>query len=316
MSRLIVIGSYNRDLLFATEALPTPGQTRLGRFASAHGGKGFNQAVAARRLGAPTTFVGALGRDAYADEARAFAAAEGIECRWQQVDAPTGLACVVTDRAGNNQIVVAPGANAAVAARHVSVLEPEIRAAQVLLTQLECNLDAIEAALATARAAGVTTILNPAPIRDDLSPKLIAHADLITPNESEFAHLLERLFGVELPADWDSRDGDRIHAWCRRTGIGSVVITLGANGCFASHGARSRFAAAEGWQRLPASAVRAVDTTGAGDAFNGALAAGLVRFGGDFARALDLAMRAAAISVTRPGAAPSMPHEHELTAEK
>ncbi len=318
MSDVVVIGSYNRDLLFATDALPGPGQTRLGRYATAHGGKGFNQAVGACRLGAATLFVGAVGEDAYATEAREFARAEGLECRWQTVAGATGLACVLTDPEGRNQIVVAPGANEALGRAHVTALAGEIETARVLVAQLESSLDATAAGLQIAREARVTTILNPAPIRDDLPAELIGLADIITPNESEFAHLYQRVTRERLPRAWDAADGDRLHRWCRQTGFGSVVITLGERGCFVSHAEGSRFGSVESWQKIPATTVEAVDTTGAGDAFNGALAAGLVRFGGDFTRALELAVRAAGISVTRPGAAPSMPYYHELglTAEK
>ncbi len=253
MPNVVVIGSYNRDLIFATDHLPVSGETRLGSFASSHGGKGFNQAIAACRLSAPTLFVGALGEDSYAAEAREFARAEGLSCRWQTTAAGTGLACVLTDPAGNNQIVVAPGANEDLGREHVAAIAPVIQAAQVLLTQLECNLGAISQGLETARAAGVTTILNPAPIRDAVTLDLISLADVMTPNESEFADLLDRLWRTRMPAGWESTEDEQLHAWCRLTGIGTLVITLGERGCFVSHAAHSRYADDETWELVPLS---------------------------------------------------------------
>ena len=310
--QVIVVGSYNRDLLFRTARLPAAGDTVLGAADSAHGGKGFNQAVASARLGTPTRFIGAIGNDDHSRAVRDFAAAEGIDARWQLLDdAATGLASVVVDDAGLNQIVVAPGANARLTEKHVIAQFDESDMA-VLLVQMETALSATAAALDHGREQGWLNMLNPAPVHDQLSHELVRMADVVTPNEREFAQLVRRFLDLNIADDLERADDQVMHGWCRRLEVDTVVVTLGKSGCFVSHAEDSPLRPDSPFYRVPGVPVTAVDTTGAGDCFNGALAAGMVRLKGNFPRACRFANRAASISVTRPGATPSMPHLAEI----
>ncbi|MDJ0655534.1 MAG: ribokinase [Xanthomonadales bacterium] len=315
MARIFVVGSYNHDLIFRSRALPRPGETQLGRFASAHGGKGFNQAVAAGRLGVSTTFIGAVGKDKYGAAARTFAEEEGIDFQVESAGTSTGLACVITDPGGQNQIVVAPGANLALSDGHTDRCLAGIGDDDICLAQLECNPGTVAHALQTARLASAVTVLNPAPMHPKLSRELLQLADVITPNESEFQYLMETCFQELLPPDWATESVQRVHTWCRQTGISTVVITLGERGCFVSHGNGNAFTGEESFSMLPVVPAEAVDSTGAGDCFNGALCAGICLYGKDFDQAARLANQAAGLSVTRHGAAPSMPYGRELLGE-
>lgn len=300
--------------------MPRPGETLGGRYASGAGGKGFNQAVAAARAGAGTTFLCALGDDGAADVARAMAAAEGIELRAARSASPTGTAGIFVSSQGANSIVVAPGANADLTAGFVSAHADAIAGAQVLLVQLEVPVEAVRAALQIARDAGVVTVLDPAPANAPTTPDLLALCDVLTPNETEFCALVARHLGQAIDAGTvPSLDDASLHALCRRLlPAGRVVVTLGDAGCFASHpeGAADH---ADGAGRLPfhrlaSEAVVALDTTGAGDAFDGALAAALsLDPPAPFHQHLRFAMRYAALSTERPGAASAMPRRAELT---
>lgn len=315
MSRVLVVGSYNHDHVWSADELPAPGATRLGTYADGPGGKGFNQAVAAARAGAATTFVTALGDDAAAANARALATAEGIDLR-DEVHATlaTGTAGIFVDAGGHNVIVVAPGANAALGAGFVAGQGDAFAGARVVLAQLEVAPEAVQAALDAASARGALAVLNPAPANAPTSDLLLAACDVITPNETEFAALLMRHEGIELaPADVADLDDARLHALCRRLAPrATLVVTLGARGAFVSHGEHAR-GDDDAHYRVPAPPAKAVDTTGAGDAFNGALAAALAT-GGSFAAAAAFACRYAALSVERPGAALAMPNRDEVRA--
>jgi ribokinase len=316
MSKVVVVGSYNQDFVWTTDALPAPGATRLGSFGGGPGGKGFNQAVAAARAGAATTFITALGADDTAAGARALAAAEGIALR-DQVHAglATGTAGIFVDADGRNVIVVAPGANAALDAGFVQAQADAFRGARVVLAQLEVAADAVQAALDAAGAAGALAILNPAPANAPTTDTMLAVADVLTPNETEFAAMLARHEGHEVDADALASLADaEFHALCRLLAPrATVVVTLGAAGAFVSHGDSLRGDAAEAY-RVPAEAVIAVDTTGAGDAFSGALAAALASMDADgkFQGAVRFATRFAGLSTSRHGAALAMPRRSEL----
>lgn len=298
--RVVVVGSVNVDLVATVHHLPGPGETvGGGRFAQHHGGKGGNQAVAAARLGAATFFVGAVGADPFGDEARAALAAEGVDVG-ELLALPaesTGVALIVVDASGENGIAVAGGANAALQPVHVAAAFERLRptAGDVVLVGHEIPTATATEALRLARAAGATTILNPAPARG-VTPDMLALSDVVTPNEGEAAELLD------IEADPEGLEPERFG---RLAGDGQVLVTLGSRGAL--------LVDADGPERLPAPDVTAVDTTGAGDTLNGALAAGLAA-GLPTREAARRAVVAASLAVTRAGAREGMPTTGELEA--
>ena len=315
MARVVVAGSFNVDHVWTLDALPAPGETRTGRYASGLGGKGFNQAVAAARAGAATAFLCALGEDAGARQARDLARADGIDLRAARSAAPTGTAGIFVDAQGRNSIVIGAGANADLAPEFILANADALAVATVVLAQLESPVDAVQCALQRGRATGALAMLNPAPANAPTTPALLALVDVLTPNETEFAALLQRHAGHRLATDAVAASADAdLHAACRQLlPQATLVITLGAAGCFVSHPDGARRGDPDACYRLPAEPVRVVDTTGAGDAFNGALAAALAdRDGRAFAQHARFAGRYAALSTERPGAAPAMPTRAEV----
>ncbi|WP_257386890.1 ribokinase [Tahibacter caeni] len=314
---VLVVGSYNQDHVWRIDRFPQPGETRRGLgFSTGPGGKGFNQAVASARQQAQTAFIGALGEDALARTARELAAAEGLDARWQVCsDTTTGSCGIVVDAQGQNQIVLDLAANERLSPEFVTAQQDLFAGARVVLVQMETGLSSVRAALAAA-PAGCLRMLNPAPVHADADAALIAGVDLVTPNETEFADLLARCAGIDVGADSVAALGDaELHALCRRLGGASVIVTLGARGCFVSHADAARWHDGEAHYRLPSERVQVRDTTGAGDAFNGALAARLARFPQRSLRdALIQAGRAAALSTERAGAAVAMPTLAEVQA--
>ena len=305
-----VVGSFNVDHVWRVATLPQPGATLSGEYASGPGGKGFNQAMAARRAGATTAFVCALGEDSGAQLARALCTGEGIDLRDHACDAPTGSAGIYVDASGRNSIVVAPGANARLEPGFVESALAALAAPAVVLAQLESPVEAIAAALRFGRERGAITILNPAPANVAVEGSVLELADVLTPNETEFAALLGRHVGERIDADAVAGlDQARFHALCRNLGHdASVVVTLGASGCFVSHPEANLRGDESACYRIAADAVRVVDTTGAGDAFNGAFAASLaLRPQTAFAEHLRFATRYAGLSTEHAGAALKMP---------
>ena len=313
---VVVVGSYVQDLTFRCAEFPRPGETVVGRFAAGPGGKGSNQAVAAARAGARVAFIGAVGRDAFGAGALEFHLAEGIDCRLaEKSDHPTATAAILVNGGGQNEIIVSLDANDALTPADIDAHADALRTGAVLVTQLEANLAAEAHAMRLARAAGLTVILNPAPMRADFDPIVLADVDVLIPNESEFCSLIRLLHGtsslpgviVDLQA-LERLDDAALHALCRGLRVATVIVTLGARGCFVSTPARSF--------TIPAVAgIDVADTTGAGDAFVGAFAAALAEFGpGEVERAAQFANAAAALSVTKPGAARAMPHRTEIDA--
>ncbi|BDG05433.1 ribokinase [Anaeromyxobacter oryzae] len=295
---VVVVGSLNMDLVVRAPRLPAPGETILGgAFATVPGGKGGNQAVAAARLGARTAMVGRVGDDAFGRALRAGLEADGIDCaavRDLRGEA-TGVALIVVDDDGRNGIVVAPGANARLAPDDVP--EAVLAGASVVALQLEVPLAVVEATARRARALGRTVVLNPAPARP-LPPALLADADLLVPNEIE-AGMLTGVAVDSIDRAFDA--GARL----REQGAHTVLVTLGERGVV--------LVSAEGARHFPARSVKAVDTTAAGDTFIGGLCAALAR-GRPLPDAIGFAQAAAAISVTRPGAQPSIPWAREVVA--
>lgn len=305
---VVVVGSFIQDLAFFTRAFPRPGETVVGDFREGPGGKGFNQAVAALRAGAATLFVGAVGVDAFGLGAHKFAHATGMPVHLvDKKKEATGAAAISIDAHGQNQIIVSLGANLALHKRDVPI--PPLRAASVVVCQGESDFRTVAHVLKTARAAGAVTILNPAPMRSDFDPALLKHTEVLIPNEIEFTTLANQLprSGVRnlTPEALHRLPADRLHALCRTFGVPVVIVTLGARGCFVSQ--------PDVYVRIRAHEVEAIDATGAGDAFVGGFAAGLVRFKRNVFEAAHFANAVAALAVTLPGTATAMPTLREIT---
>jgi ribokinase len=299
MPRVCVVGSTNVDLTFVAPRLPRAGETLAGTgFHVACGGKGANQAVMAARLGAETCMVSCVGRDDFGEQALANYRAQGVDTRHvRRVDGPTGVAGIVVDADAQNCIVVVPGANAALTAADARAAGEVIRASDVLLAQLEVPVEATLEAFRLARAAGVRTVLNPAPAAA-LPDELLRLTDLCVPNETE----AEALTG--LPAG-TVEEAEAAGRRLRRRGPPVVVVTLGARGTLLLEG--------EAVRHFPPTAVAAVDPTGAGDAFIGSLGVFLA-LGLSLADAVRDAGAVAALTVTRPGAQTSFPTRAEAEA--
>lgn len=317
MGKVIVAGSFNVDHVWHCESLPAVGATLIGSYASGPGGKGFNQAIAASRAGAHTIFLCALGEDAGGAAARALAAADDIDLRDLVSDQPTGTAGIYVDARGRNSIVIGPGANASLTADFVRSQAAAIAECGAVLAQLESPIDSVIAAFAVARGHGIATLLNPAPANATTTSELLALADLVTPNETEFTAMVARHIGAKIEADDVAiSDGASLHALCRELlAHGSVVVTLGSAGVFVSHPEDALRGDGKAYYRMAAEPADVVDTTGAGDAFNGALAASLA---GNrelpFLEHVRFANRYAALSTERAGAALAMPRLAELEA--
>jgi ribokinase len=298
--KIVVVGSSNTDMVVKCAQLPRPGQTVTGgTFVMVPGGKGANQAVAAARLGTQVVFVARVGNDSFGQAAVTGYQAEGIDTTYivRDPEAHTGVALILVDQAGENLIAVASGANHRLSPHDVRRAEPAFRQARVVLLQLEIPLPAVEAAVELAHQYHIPVILNPAPAVP-LPDSLLQRVDYLTPNETE----AEGLTGLPC-SDLDS--AERAARVLLARGVRHVIITLGAKGSLVVN--------TEGARLVPAYRVSAVDTTAAGDAFSGALAAGLAR-GASLAEAVEFATKAAAISVTRVGAQPSLPTLAEVDA--
>jgi len=307
---VIVVGSFVQDHAWLTDRFPETGETRraLG-FNTGPGGKGFNQAVACLRQGIATLFIGAIGDDHLGAIAQRFGEDENLPCRWQiRDDVPTAASSIVVDRTGSNLIVVNLAANEHLDPDFVRAQSETFAGAKLLLLQLENNLDAIRAALELGTRHGLVRMLNPAPVHPELDPSLLTQCDLITPNETEFALLLERVAGERVAAaTLAQRDDSDLHELAGKLGVATVVITLGANGCFVSHHERGHRRDGHAFYRIAAERVAAIDSTGAGDAFSGTLAAAMLRFHErPFRDAVIHANRAAAMSTEIVGTAPAM----------
>jgi ribokinase len=293
-----VVGSINTDLTFRTPRLPRPGETLRGTaFHVGYGGKGANQAVMAARLGGQVTLVGRIGRDVFGDGMLRHLTREGIDTVYikEDVKEPSGTAAIVVDDEARNCILVVPGANGALSPEDVRDAASAIRQARGLLCQLEVPTAAVLQAFRLARESGVQTILNPAPAAA-LPDQLLALTDICVPNETE----LELLTGRPIS---EFEQIERTAREIVRRGPPTVLVTLGERGVLV--------VTADGSEHVPAVPVEAVDPTGAGDAFIGALAVFLAE-GRKLVEAVRWACAAAALSVTRMGAQASFPSRADV----
>ncbi|KAJ54744.1 ribokinase [Actibacterium mucosum KCTC 23349] len=298
MNKVAILGVFVADTAYRADRMPRMGETILGNsFALGPGGKGSNQAVACARVGAETHMITRLGVDDFAGMARSTWAEAGVI--GHVIDTPdsyTGAAYIFVEEAsGDNAIIISPGAAALITAADIEANRDVIEGADVFITQLEQPMDAAMRGLQIARAAGVTTILNPAPAAE-LPEGMLALCDYVTPNETETAEI------TGIPVETEA-DAARAAEALKAAGVGTPIITLGERGVYLhSHGIVPAFNAGP-----------VVETTGAGDAFNGGFAAALAR-GETPQAAVRIGCATAGISVTRPGTAPSMPSWDEVAA--
>lgn len=298
MPKILVIGSSNTDMVVKTSRFPQPGETIIGgEFFLFPGGKGANQAVAAARMGGQVDLIAKVGQDIFGQQAIEGFAHEGINVAYVMSDPKlaSGVALITVDAAGENEIVVAPGANAALTPSDLNRDDAAFAEADLVLMQLETPIETLLYAAQKAHALEKKFVLNPAPAQD-LPAELYPLLFLITPNETE-ASLLT---GIALD---NEAALPKIAEALLNKGVANVIITLGAKGAY-FHNASQQF-------EIPAPVVQAVDTTAAGDVFNGALAVALAE-GMDWPQAIDMACRAGAIAVTRMGAQASAPFREEL----
>ena len=302
--QVVVVGSFVQDLTWRCTEFPRAGETIIGKFVTGPGGKGSNQAVAAGRAGAHTLFIGSVGQDFFADGAEKFYAAEGIAARFvRKPGHATGTAAILVNAAAQNEIVVALDANAHLEPADID--PASIRGARVVVCQHETNLTVNAHVFRLAREAGATTVLNPAPMRPDFDAASLALVDVLIPNETEFVALVNRSGSNLTEHTLATLPAVELHRLCRMLGVPTVIVTLGGRGCLVSqHGGHTSIPVRTG--------LSVVDTTGAGDAFVGGFAAGLVRFGGDRVAAARHGNTVAALSVTKFGTAPSMPTQAEI----
>lgn len=299
MENILVIGSSNTDMVVKTSRFPQPGETIIGgEFFSFPGGKGANQAVAAARLGGNVTFLCKTGNDIFGSQAAEGFRRENINTDFIRTDAAaaSGVALITVNEQGENQIVVASGANATLTAAEMEDAHPAFEAAGLILLQLETPVETVEAAIMKGAAMGKRAILNPAPAQE-LPPHIYRLLFLITPNETEAALL------TGIPVN-DEPSAEAAARKLLDMGVQHVIITMGAQGAL--------FKSPEEQFLVPAQKVVAVDTTAAGDVFNGALTVALAE-GRGWRQAIEFAGRAAAVSVTRMGAQASAPYRHEVT---
>nr|WP_237662868.1 ribokinase [Sutcliffiella horikoshii] len=300
MSKIVVVGSYVVDLTARTPHMPKPGETVLGGpFKMGPGGKGGNQAVAAARLGAQVTMVTKVGKDLFGDDAIRNFKNEGIDSRFinQVEDESTGAALIAVDDSGENMIVVSLGACGTITEEEVLRAKAAFQEGDIILVQLETSMVAISTTINLANKLSKPVILNPAPFQK-ISDELLAKVNYITPNETE-AGLLT---GVKVT---DSESARKAAEILLTKGIDTVIITLGKQGCYLIQKGESTGKVIPGYQ------VQAVDTTGAGDAFNGGFAHFLAE-GKSVEAACQRANAVAALSVTKSGTSPAMPYGEEV----
>lgn len=296
--KILVIGSSNTDMVIKSLRIPQPGETILGgTFFMNAGGKGANQAVAAARLGGDVSFIAKTGNDIFGKQAVELFSSEGIDVSGIIVDAqyPSGVALITVDANGENCIVVAPGANAALNIADIENAKEKIEEASIILMQLETPVATIERIAEIASSTNSKVVLNPAPAAV-LSDELLEKISVITPNQKE----AEMLTGIKINDKNTAMEAAKI---LQQKGIDTIIITMGSQGAFVFNNGESCL--------IESIKVNAIDTTAAGDVFNGALVVALAN-GKEIKTAVEFACKAAAISVTRLGAQASAPYLNEL----
>jgi len=297
--RITVVGSYATGLTMKVKRLPSTGETLLGTgYRVDYGGKGSNQAVGSARLGANVSFVARIGKDAFGEMALGLYRDEGIDVAYvkQTAAAPTGVGFIIVEAAsGNNCIAIDPGANELLSADDISDCAAAFQSTSVVLTQLEIPVAAAEAALRFGRAVGAITILNPAPVRP-LPPSILRLVDVLTPNQVEAKVLTGR-------SPDDVIEPEQLARELIRSGVKQVVMTLGERGAL--------IVTSSSTTHVPAISVSAVDTTGAGDAFNAGLAIALASSAG-LKAAVQFAVVTGGLAVTKEGVIPSLPSQSEI----
>ena len=291
--KVVVVGSFNMDLVVQAERRPQTGETLMGKeFGMFIGGKGSNQAIAAARLGADVTMIGRLGTDLFGDTLMAAHADEGICTDYviRDTEIGTGVASILIDTDGDNSIVLVPQANMRLSVEDIERASESIAAADVLLLQLEVPITASQRAAEIAKSNGATVVLNPAPAQE-LPDDFLAQVDILTPNEVE----TESLSGIRVSTATDAEHAAKV---LLDKGLSAVILTLGERGAL--------LLTSDLTQQIPAYTVEVVDTTAAGDAFCGALATAVAQ-GENLVDAVAFANAVGALAVTVLGAAPSMP---------
>ena len=300
MNTITVIGSINLDRTIRVKQMPKPGETmHTKEIFSAGGGKGANQAVAAKRSEAVTNFIGAIGNDEAGEMMRELLSEEGIELAGVQTleKQATGQAYIIVDDQGENSIMIHSGANNAFTPKQVQAHADLIKASDFVVAQFESTLESTIGAFTIAREAGVKTILNPAPALENVPEELLKVTDMIIPNETE----TEILTGIKVTDEASLKAAaDHLH----QLGIEAVIITIGSKGAFYDVQDRSGI--------VPAFKVNAVDTTAAGDTFIGAMSSVLKKDFSNLEQAIEYGNQASSLTVQRFGAQPSIPYKNEL----
>lgn len=298
MNRIVVIGSSNADLVVNTDRVPESGETVLGNeFIINHGGKGANQAIAAFRIGGSVSFISKVGNDFFGSQMRRHFEEEGMDVSYvfTDISAPSGVALITVDKRAENRIIVVPGANSNLSEEEIDNARLAVEQGEIVVLQLEIPMASVRYTVRMAASLGKKVIVNPAPACP-LSAELLRDIYLITPNETEAGFLT----GIPVV---DEASAQKAAAALLQQGVQNVVITLGSKGALVYNAGVSMF--------IPAYQVKAVDTTAAGDVFNGALAVALSE-GKTLLDAVGFACAASAISVTRIGAQNSIPFRDEL----
>lgn len=296
--KIIVVGSTNMDMVIKTDHIPVPGETVLaGSFFMNPGGKGANQAVTIARLGGEVTFISKIGNDVFGKQAEQLFDEEGINTFYLLPDEelPSGVALITVDKNGENSIVVASGANSNLYPQDIKDALDAIDKSGIVLMQLEIPMETVNYVAKHAAEKGISVILNPAPM-NNLSPELLQCVDILTPNQTEAG----MLSGIKVNSIEDAEKAAKI---IYNMGVKMVVVTMGPSGAVVCE--------KDGVQRIPAPRVKSIDSTAAGDVFNGALAVAISE-GKILKEAVQFACKAAALSVTKMGAQSSIPYRNEL----